>query len=79
MWMPNWLYKSLPFCYLALGIFLLSVFGLSVAAGISAAALFLAAGLTFSWRRSHKVVWQNSRHRDEWEQRRARRVRSMSH
>jgi hypothetical protein len=52
MWFPEWLYKRLPFFYLAAGGICLWLFGVSSSILLSVALLVCAALLTLSWRRT---------------------------
>lgn len=50
MWMPDWLYASLPIVYAVIGVVVLAVFGWSGPAALSVFMLFLAATLVTFWR-----------------------------
>jgi len=81
MWIPEPIYKKLPLAYVAAGAALISAFGPSAPIMLSAMMFFAAAVLTYVWRRQHQqteepVVSQDTL-RDEWAQRRARRIESM--
>jgi hypothetical protein len=51
MWMPDWLYERLPHLYLAAALACLTIFGASVAAGLSALLFSSAAALTMLQRK----------------------------
>ena len=76
MWIPQTLYKILPYIYMVAGVALFAIFGLQLASTVSAVLLFSAAALTALWRYQHRDESQGkgSSARAEWEERRARRT-----
>ncbi|HEV8690280.1 MAG TPA: hypothetical protein VGQ91_08310, partial [Ideonella sp.] len=59
MWIPDWLYARLPLLYAIAGISCLVLFTFEAPGLLSASSFFLAASLTFHWRRVERL-----RHRD---------------
>jgi hypothetical protein len=80
MWIPDPIYKKLPLVYTATGATLILAFGHSGPIAVSALMFFAAAVLTVVWRRNppekDEPVSQDTL-REEWAQRRARRLQSM--
>ncbi len=54
-WVPGWLYEKLPLLYVAGGIVTLALFGLAGPSAVSSALLFVAAALTYHWRRKRRL------------------------
>ena len=79
MWIPDPVYKKLPIAYVATGLGLVPVFGVSAPIVISAAMLLLAGLLTHLWRRQPQEVPVSPKDnlREAFEQRRARRLQQM--
>lgn len=80
MWIPDPIYKKLPLVYTAAGAALIPAFGVTTPIVVSAAMFFAAGLLTYLWRRQHQEEPEpvpQSTLRDEWAQRRARRIESM--
>lgn len=77
MWIPDSIYKKLPALYAAAGLALLPAFGISGPSVISAAMLVAAGVLTGLWRYKHREAIKEactSTPKDEWAQRRERRL-----
>ncbi|RZI82946.1 MAG: hypothetical protein EOP38_14340 [Rubrivivax sp.] len=79
MWIPDSLYKLLPFIYALAGAALFPIFGFSGPSVGSAILLFAAAILTAMWRLRglREKQPQPLSARDEWEKRKVRRTESM--
>jgi hypothetical protein len=82
MWIPDWIYRKQPLIYVAAGLGLLMAFGLVGPVVLSAGLLFAAAALTTLWRAQHRIEPELEADpttilREEWEERRARRIESM--
>lgn len=79
MWIPESLYKVLPFIYAVAGAALIPIFGFSGPSMLSAILLLTASVLTTLWR--HRNVEESAPMtpsiRDEWEKRKDRRTESM--
>ena len=54
-WVPGWLYEKLPVLYVLAGIASLSYFGFGGPSALSSALLFVAAVLTYTWRRKRRL------------------------
>jgi len=54
-WIPGWLYEKLPLVYVLAGITSLSLFGFAGPSAISSTLLFVAAVLTYTWRRKRRL------------------------
>jgi hypothetical protein len=54
-WVPGWLYERLPLVYLLAGIASLSLFDFAGPNVISSTLLFVAAVLTYTWRRKRRL------------------------
>lgn len=79
MWIPDALYRKLPVIYAATGVALIPAFGLNGPSVLSAALLMGAGALTALWRFRHRQppVAPALSPREEWEQRRAKRVQTL--
>lgn len=81
MWIPESLYKLLPFVYALAGAALIPIFGFSGPSMLSAILLLAASVLTTLWRyRPQDDAAKASMApsvRDEWEKRKERRTESM--
>ena len=80
MWIPDPIYKKLPLVYTAAGAALIPAFGATTPIVVSSMMFFAAALTTYIWRRQHQEEPEAaapSTLRDEWAQRRARRIESM--
>lgn len=79
MWIPESLYKVLPFIYAVAGAALIPLFGFSGPSMLSAILLLTASVLTTLWR--YRNLEESTpitpSVRDEWEKRRERRTESM--
>jgi hypothetical protein len=79
MWIPDYLYKLLPFFYVLAGAALFPIFGFS-GPSVGSALLLLTAGiLTALWRYKHQQVDKPAAPtaRDQWEKRKNQRTESM--
>jgi len=63
IWVPGWLYEKLPLVYVLAGIASLSFFGFAGPSALSSALLFVAAVLTYTWRRKRRLKKVVSRRR----------------
>jgi hypothetical protein len=54
-WVPGWLYEKLPLVYVGAGVASLIFFGFAGPSALSSALLFVAAVLTYTWRRKRRV------------------------
>jgi hypothetical protein len=81
MWIPELLYKILPFVYALVGAALISLFGFSGPSMISAVMLLTASVMITLWRyrpqNGARRSPANDKVRDEWKKRKARRTESM--
>ena len=80
MWIPEPIYKKLPLAYIAVGAALMPAFGATTPLVISSVMFFAAAVLTWVWRWQHQQQPEavpTTTLRDEWAQRRAKRLESM--
>lgn len=55
IWVPGWLYEKLPLVYVVAGIASLFFFGFAGPSALSTALLFVAAVLTYTWRRKRRL------------------------
>ncbi|TAK86580.1 MAG: hypothetical protein EPO09_19565 [Aquabacterium sp.] len=77
MWIPDSIYKRLPALYAVAGAALLPAFGLNGPSVVSAAMLVAAGALTALWRYKHRSAAEaeaTPTPKDEWAQRRERRL-----
>ena len=77
MWIPDSIYQKLPAVYASAGVALLPAFGITGPSVISAAMLVAAGVLTALWRYKHRnaaAADSTLSHKDEWAQRRERRM-----
>ncbi|WP_329693390.1 hypothetical protein [Aquabacterium sp.] len=77
MWIPDSIYQKLPAIYVAAGAALVPAFGLNGPSVISAAMLVAAGVLTALWRYKHRQAAEADSTltpKDEWAQRRERRL-----
>lgn len=79
MWIPEWLYKALPFIYTITGAALLPIFGFNGPSMCSAVLLLAAGVLTLLWRYRAQEDDEPTRPdvREEWEKRKLRRTENM--
>lgn len=79
MWIPESLYKVLPFIYAVAGAALIPLFGFSGPSMLSAILLLTASVLTTLWRYRNleESAPATPSVRDEWEKRKERRTESM--
>jgi hypothetical protein len=63
IWVPGWLYNKLPLVYVLAGIASLAFFGFAGPSVMSSALLFVAAVLTYNWRRKRRSNKATARHR----------------
>lgn len=80
MWIPDSLYKVLPFIYALAGAALIPIFGFSGPSMLSAILLLTASVLTTLWRYRNLEETQATHtpsQRDEWEKRKDRRTENM--
>jgi hypothetical protein len=79
MWIPESLYKVLPFVYALAGAALIPLFGFSGPSMMSAILLLTASVLTTLWRyRSQdEAPIEAPSYKDEWEKRKERRTEAM--
>ncbi|MDI1259010.1 hypothetical protein [Aquabacterium sp.] len=80
MWIPDSLYKLLPFVYALVGAALIPIFGFSGPSMVSAILLLAASVLTTLWRyrpQDDAPKAMSPSVRDEWEKRKERRTESM--
>lgn len=77
MWIPDSIYKKLPALYATAGVAILPAFGITGPSVLSAAMLVTAGVLTALWRYKHRSAAEADSTlspKDEWAQRRERRL-----
>ena len=61
MWIPEPLYRSMPLLYVAGGAATLALFGSHSPSALSSVLLFLAAAITYRWRRKRPLLARQRR------------------
>jgi hypothetical protein len=56
MWIPDRLYRNMPWLYAAGGALTLAIFGTDSPSALSSLLLFAAAAITFVWRRKAPLI-----------------------